>query len=115
MAVNAELVHVQAQWAEAVTHENQKLHQLSDLQKAIITELHKGRGAASPVMAHARQLSETASMANRASAEACQLRASLLAHTGHAQVSPLPSSLRLPASTCASASMATRYLCALLK
>lgn len=80
---------MQAQWAEAVIHENEKLHQLSDLQKAIITQLQKGASeaaAAGPAVADAGELSERASSARKASQDACQLRASLLAHTGHAKV-----------------------------
>ena len=32
-------VYAQAQWAEAISHENEKLHQLSELQRGIIADL----------------------------------------------------------------------------
>ena len=79
---------MQAQWAEAVTHENEKLHQLTDMQKAIIHDLQGGVSVASPVVSQAQDLSEKALSAKGVSQEACQLRASLLSHTGHARVRP---------------------------
>ena len=32
---------MQAQWAEAISHENEKLHQLSELQRGIIADLQR--------------------------------------------------------------------------
>lgn len=77
---------VQAQWAEAVTHENEKLHQLIEMQRAIINDLQRGNSVASPVANEAQKLSRMALAAKGMSQEACELRDSLLLRTGHAKV-----------------------------
>ena len=80
---------MQAQLAEAVTHENKKLHQLTDLQKAIIRDLQRGRDTGGAAATAADSLSEATRVATKESEDACQLRESLLAHTGHAKVRSL--------------------------
>lgn len=77
---------MQAQWAEAVTHENEKLHQLIEMQKAIITDLQGGNSVASPMASQAQDLSKMALAAKGMSQEACELRKKLLSRTGHAKV-----------------------------
>lgn len=81
------LHHVQAQWAQAVTHENEKLHQLTGLQGAIVASLQEGHASADAACRHAKELARTSQRAKRASQEAGQLHSSLLQHTGHAKAS----------------------------
>ena len=44
---------MQAQWAEAISHENEKLHQLSELQRGIIADLQRQGGAPDLAVAEA--------------------------------------------------------------
>ena len=45
MLTTAAYSFMQAQWAEAISHENEKLHQLSELQRGIIADLQRQGGA----------------------------------------------------------------------
>jgi hypothetical protein len=76
----------QAQWAEAVTHENEKLHQLTDLQKAIVGSLQDGHRSADAAVRRADELARTSQHAKRDSAEASKLHSSLVLQHGHAKV-----------------------------
>ena len=80
---------VQAQWAQAVTHENEKLHQLTGLQKAIVSSLQDGHRTADAAVRRADELARTSQHAQRDSLEASKLHTSLLQHTGHAKVAAL--------------------------
>ena len=80
------LLHMQAQWAQAVRHENEKLHQLTDLQKAIVSSLQKGHRTANAAVKRADELASTSQHAKRDSIEASKLHNSLVQHTGHAKV-----------------------------
>ena len=79
-------VHPQAQWAQAVAHENEKLHQLTNLQKAIVSSLQEGHKATSAAVRRADELARTSQHAQRDSLEAGKLHTILLQHTGHAKV-----------------------------
>ena len=79
-------VHLQAQWAQAVAHENEKLHQLTNLQKAIVSSLQEGHKATSAAFRRADELARTSQHAQRDSLEAGKLHTILLQHTGHAKV-----------------------------
>ena len=79
-------VHSQAQWAQAVAHENEKLHQLTNLQKAIVSSLQEGHKATSAAVRRADELARTSQHAQRDSLEAGKLHTILLQHTGHAKV-----------------------------
>ena len=81
-------VHSQAQWAQAVAHENEKLHQLTNLQKAIVSSLQEGHKATSAAVRRADELARTSQHAQRDSLEAGKLHTILLQHTGHAKVGP---------------------------
>ena len=76
----------QAQWAQAVVHENEKLHQLTNLQKAIVSSLQAGHKATSAAVRRADELAHTSQHAQRDSLEAGKLHTILLQHTGHAKV-----------------------------
>jgi hypothetical protein len=91
----------QAQWAQAISTENEKLHQLCELQRGIIGGLQQATAAAAQAqagkdpapepaqpaaaLAEAEALTQCTTEARRHSEGAAALRASLLAHTGHAQ------------------------------
>ena len=77
---------LQAQWAQAVAHENEKLHQLTNLQKAIVSSLQEGHKATSAAVRRADELARTSQHAQRDSLEAGKLHTILLQHTGHAKV-----------------------------
>lgn len=79
-------VHSQAQWAQAVARENEKLHQLTNLQKAIVSSLQEGHKATSAAVRRAEELACTSQHAQRDSLEAGKLHTILLQHTGHAKV-----------------------------
>ena len=79
-------VHSQAQWAQAVAHENEKLHQLTNLQKAIVSSLQEEHKATSAAVRRADELARTSQHAQRNSLEASKLHTILLQHTGHAKV-----------------------------
>ena len=79
-------VPLQAQWAQAVAHENEKLHQLTNLQKAIVSSLQEGHKATSAAVRRADELARTSQHAQRDSLEAGKLHTILLQHTGHAKV-----------------------------
>lgn len=83
-------LQTQAQWAQAVTHENEKLHQLTSLQKAIVGSLQDGHRMADAALWRADELARTSQHAQRDSPEASKLHTSLLQHTGHAKVSAPP-------------------------
>ena len=77
---------MQAQWAQAVRHENEKLHQLTDLQKAMVSSLQKGHRTADAAVKRADELARTSQHAKRDSIEASKLHNSLVQHTGHTKV-----------------------------